>query len=138
MLRILTGPEADRHVTNWVAARIPEVTRLPENSTAIGIASGTELLAGVVYSNWTGSSLEASIASAGPGWATRGTLRFIFAYPFRQLGAKTLVAVTTRGNRKARDFNRRLGFQERGVIHDLYPGADGVIYEMRKTNCKWI
>lgn len=138
-MKIIIGPEADRHVTDWVAARIPGVSGTPENARAIGVADdGDVLVAGVVFSNWNGASLEASIASVGPGWATRRTLRAIFRYPFVQLGARALVALTKRRNRHARGFLRRLGFTERGPIPGMYPDDDGIVYSMSRKDCKWI
>ena len=112
--------------------------------TAIGVARGSELVAGIVYNNYRWPSIEATIASSTPAWCSRRNLAAIFAYPFRQLGCRRLGASTGDTNQPARAFLCRLGFRQEGLLRQALPpsllnrAGDAVIYGMTAAECRWL
>lgn len=105
---------------------------------AIGIARGGDLIAGIVFNNFRWPSIEASIASTRPDWASRRNLAAIFAYPFRQLDCRRVGALTEVTNQPVRAFLCRLGFQEEGVLRDALVSGDAVIFGMTRAECRWL
>lgn len=131
----------DDLVTAWVASHLNHDFG---PSSSIGVIVGEQLIAGVVYSNYIEGpygpvSIEMSIATTSPKWASRETLHRLFAYPFIQLGVKRVQASTARKNKEARRFLERLGFTFEGIARQAWPhGGDMAVYSMLKPECKWI
>jgi RimJ/RimL family protein N-acetyltransferase len=89
----------------------------------------------IMYYNFRHNVIEMSWAGE-PGWLTRGTIRDIFAYPFQQLGCRTVLGTVRRDNHKSRELAQRLGFKEVGVIEEAFgEGVDGVLYSMHRGRC---
>ena len=62
---------------------------------------------------------------------TRRTLRYIFEYPFKQLGVSRLQAVTATTNHRCREFIERLGFKLEGFARKAHDGEqDAAVYSM--------
>ena len=134
---------ADEAVAQWVAKQldIPIEDFLP--CSACGVILGGEIIAGVVYSNYReltqGSTMEASIASTSPRWATRSVLRDLFAYPFIQVGVQRFWVSCARKNKRSRSLVERLGFVYEGMARKAFDGRqDAAIYSMLPHECKWI
>ena len=108
--RPVTVAGADPFVAAWVARHLDIEPDEFGPCSACGVVLGGEMVAGVVYNEYRvlkqGSSMQASIASTTPRWATRAVLRDLFAYPFRQMGVSRLWASTSRKNKRARRFPR--------------------------------
>jgi len=130
----------DVAVAEWVRTHIPGVSIefWPSGYHAIGFAIGSELIAGAVYCNFTWPTIEISLASISPRWASRRNLAALAAYPFLQLNCKRLGATTRRKNQPVRAFLCRLGFQEEGIARCAYPDDDAVIYGMLREECRWL
>ena len=128
----------DAAVAEWVRERVRFVEHWGP-CRAIGIARGAELIAGVVYNNHRGPTIEASIASTEPSWCSRRNLAAIFAYPFRQLDCTRLGACTEANDAPVRAFLSRLGFREEGLLKSALPERlDAVIYGMTPEECRWL
>ncbi|HEY1299249.1 MAG TPA: GNAT family protein [Stellaceae bacterium] len=135
----------DVAVAEWVRRRLtdPPIAEWGP-CTAIGIAIGPELVAGIVFNNLRWPTIEASIASSTPRWCSRRNLAAIFSYPFRQLQCRRLGAMTGVTNQPARAFLCRLGFREEGMLRQaLVPNAanpvgDAVIFGMIPAECRWL
>lgn len=143
MARPVTVAGADRFVAAWVARALDVDPAEFGPCSACGVALGGRLVAGVVYNEYrimrAGSSIQASIASTTPRWASRAVLRDLFAYPFVQMGVSRLWASTSRKNKRARGFLERLGFRFEGIARRAYDGAvDAALYSMLPAECRWI
>jgi len=127
---------ADEFVSNLVASRIKHMQAPFGPCTALGIVRGGNLIGGVVYHNFRGHDIEASIAidrAAFLPW------RALFAYPFEQLGCARLTAFTGRKNKKARKLLENLGFRLEGVhLRGLDGITDAMSYGMLRDDCRWI
>jgi len=128
----------DAAVARWVQERAPHAQNGFRDFVAIGIEREGELVAGVVYNEYRGHSIHASIASSTPRWASRGTLAGIFAYPFVQLNCRRITVYTGKTMIPVRQFLERLGFQQEGVVREGFDDDDCVIYGMLKEECQWI
>lgn len=129
----------DRAVAEWVRQRLPEpVVDDWGPCVALGIACGSELVAGIVFNNYHHPSIEASIASIAPNWCSRRNLALIFAYPFRQLRVTRLGALTAAQNERARRFLLRLGFRQEGIARKALTTGDAVIFGMTQDECRWL
>lgn len=126
-------------VGEWVGKRIGNLT--PWHSyEAIGIESGGDIVGGVVIDNYIPNA-RCSIHCAGKGkkWLNREFLFVVFDYVFRQLKCNAVVNIVNSNNVASLKFTRHLGFKDVHVIlGGGGNGGDGVILEMRKSDCKWI
>lgn len=105
---------------------------------AMGSIRDGHLVGVALFTNFRGESIEAHVCG-GPGWVTRADLAHLFGYPFQQLGVLRMDLCIARNNRKARRFAERLGFQVKCVADDAFgEGRDGVVYSMRRKDCKWL
>ena len=135
---ILLG--ADELVSEMVAARIPHMRGKTFGAcTALGVVRGGYLLGGVVYHNYTGHDIQASLAFDRPGWALPGTLRALFGYPFNDLKVSRMTAIIGRKNKRSRKLCEGLGFKLEGVHAKGLDGfQDAMTFGLLKENCRWI
>jgi L-amino acid N-acyltransferase YncA len=128
---IVAGP----HVGHWVMSRIGGFFD-PVCMSAIGWQSDRRLTAGAAYRDWNGVSIEGQIAADKP--LTRGFLFAIFDYPFRQLGARKIIATTTADHIRSIRLLRRLGFLEEACLRDAAWGGDLIIFTLRREDCRYL
>jgi RimJ/RimL family protein N-acetyltransferase len=105
--------------------------------TAIGRLKDGELVAGVLYEDYTKANIVCHIAG-NDGWATRGFLGLIFNYPFEQLGVKRITAPVHSNNEKSILLMTRLGFTLEAVLAQAIPEGDLLIYRMFKSECRFL
>ena len=106
---------------------------------ALGLVEDDALLAGVLYTNYTGETICMHVAAVeGRRWLTRGFLFACFDYPFGQLGVRTVVGLVPKKNKQARKFDENLGFRMTGCIPDGMPRDDLLIYTMTRKQCRWL
>jgi hypothetical protein len=128
---IVAGP----HVGHWVMSRIGGFFD-PVCMSAIGWETDGKLTAGASYRDWNGVSIEGQIAADKP--LTRGFILAIFDYPFRQLGARKIIATTSADHIRSNRLLQRLGFVEEARLRDAAPGGDLLIYSMRRQDCRLV
>lgn len=105
---------------------------------AIGwIADGVPV-AGVVYSDFTGTSIGIHSRCDDRKKVSRQWFWAIFDYPFNQLGVKRLTGLVSTANLEAQRVDEHLGFVEEARLKDYFPEGDAIIYCMRKEDCKWL
>ena len=134
---ILCGQK--ERVGDWVANLIGNKT--PWHCyEAIGIEKDGELIGGAVIDNYI-CSARCSIHCAGIGkkWLNREFLHVVFDYVFRQLKCNAVLNIIDGNNHASLKFTAHLGFKEIYRIQGgSYNGADAVLFEMKKTECRWI
>jgi len=133
-------PEDSAMLEQWAVDRIPYM-RGGSFGPCIcgGVVRDGALRAVVVFSEWQPEygTLQASIASDGPGWATRDVLREMFRYAFVTASANLLWSSIRADNAAAIEFNRRLGFRRDAVLRHRYGrGKHAVITSM--TRGAWL
>jgi RimJ/RimL family protein N-acetyltransferase len=137
MTRIVVG-EAER-VGAWVMAQNDAVW-LPGQGQGFGVEGDDgELIAGVVFDNYNGASIQIHVAALpGVNWVSKQLLSLTFSYPFLQLNVQKLIGLVGSTNKEARRFDEHLGFRIEATLKDAYPGGDLLIYSMTRGQCRWI
>ena len=108
-------------------------------NVAIGLEEDGELIAGVSYDSWNGSSLHAHIAALpGRNWLTRDYLRLGFGYPFLQLGCKKIIGMVGSGNLQVQRFQKHLGYRLEATLDGAHPDGALLVYTLVKEDCRWI
>lgn len=110
----------------------------PECDHCISNAKGDRLLGGVIFTGFTGASIGIHAGSFDPRWLDRNMLWIAFSYPFDQLGVDKLFGQIPSDNRKALDFNRKLGFIDEVRVPGVFPGADLIVMSMTRAQCRWL
>ena len=136
MNRLIFG--LDDMVAQWASTQIDGQPDF-RPCTAIGVAIGETIIAGVVYNNYRDHCIEWSIAATDKRWLTRRVLRAIMAYPFIQLGVRRLQSTCAKRDRKTRGQVLRLGFKYEGTARQAWPGGgDACCYSMLRHECRWL
>lgn len=127
----------DEELAQWAESEYPEGAPFPRPVVAIGIADkDTERLYGVaMYSGFTPTNVDFGMITVSRRWATKGTVRAILYYPFIQLGAKRMTALTLKSNKHARRVLEKFGFRQEGVHPYGFPnGKTAVSYGLYRDH----
>ena len=119
----------------WVAQRCNAIFT-PDNSSTIGWVKDGRITAGVWYEDYNQVSVTTHIAVEEP--LTRRYLHTIFHYPFEQLGVQNIIAPVISDNELSIDFVKKLGFEEKARLLDVFPSGDLLFFVMTKDKCKYI
>lgn len=103
---------------------------------AIGLTRDDEMISGVIYERWTGTSFTCHMAV--DGLMTPEYLSAIFHYPFEHCGAVKLIAPVAESNGKCRRFIEHLGFRKEAQLLDAFPDGSLLFYTMKKEQCRFI
>ncbi|WP_395138278.1 GNAT family N-acetyltransferase [Schlegelella aquatica] len=127
-------------VVRWVAPRIDEEPEGLLPAIGIGLEQDGQLIAGVLYTRYTGTSMEMHVAAIpGRRWLTREYLQTCFAYPFDMVGCRRVTGLVRASNYEARRFDEHLGFKQEGVLRKAAAdGDDIIVYGMLREECRWI
>jgi RimJ/RimL family protein N-acetyltransferase len=104
---------------------------------AYGIEKDGELVGGIVYHNFNGNSISASIHGKG-NWLTRDFLWCIFHYPFEQARVGRITAAVEQNNDLSHNLVKRLGFTHEATLQKAGKSGDLHIYRMFREDCKWL
>jgi RimJ/RimL family protein N-acetyltransferase len=119
----------------WIAHRCNAIFT-PDNSSTIGWVKNGRIVAGVWYEDYNKVSVTTHIAVEEP--LTRRYLNVIFDYPFEQLGVKNIIAPVISDNDLSIAFVKKLGFQEKARLLDVFPTGDLLFFVMTKDKCRYI
>jgi RimJ/RimL family protein N-acetyltransferase len=96
-------------------------------------------LGGVVYKNYTGTSISMHIGSTTPHWVNRDMLWVSFDYPFRQLAVKRIFGFVPENNEHALAFDQKAGFRPVARIPGFYEDdIDCIVVCMELTDCRFL
>lgn len=126
MTDILFGHDAA--VAEYVGARLGKPFDVSALISTIGVLAGGRLTGGYVFTGYTGTSIELSLA--GSGVALRSTWLAVLDYVFGQLGCVRLQVHTRRDNARARKQATRLGFRYEGTMRRYYGDCAGLVYSL--------
>ena len=105
-------------------------------ASCIGLEQDGELIAGVLYDNYNGRSVHASIVSVkGRSW-NREFLCKIFDYPFNQLKVNVILITVDSRNIESLALVQHMGFALHAVIPEAGRFGDLVLLSMYKPQCK--
>lgn len=99
-------------ISDFVSTRIWGKPRPFLGNTAMGVISGKDLVAGVVFSNYDSDAgvIEMSAASDNARWLTRPILWGMFSYAFRQMKCQAVVLRTDPANTRLARILTAYGF----------------------------
>ena len=123
-------------VGRWVCAKAG--SKWSEHCRAIGWLSKGELVVGVMYDGYTGASIAMHSRCDDPSRVSRKFYQAIFDYPFNQLQVKRVTALVSSANTHAQRIDEKLGFVQEAVLADYFDDGDGIVYIMRRENCRWL
>lgn len=110
----------------------------PRDETCITRRRDGAVLGGMIYSSYTGRSLEMHVAAFGPNWISKDLLWVAFHYPFVQLGCEKVFARVQASNAAALRMDKHLGFEFETTIKDVYPDGDLLVLSMYRDKCRWL
>lgn len=117
----------DQSVAEWVALKVKKQFHAPFTSIGVLNRDGT-LIGGFVFNDFTGNSIEMSIA--GKGVFSRSVWRGIINYVFDQLKCSRLQMHTNEKNKRVKKLAPRLGFMFEGKSRNFYGKEDGFVYSL--------
>lgn len=125
-------------IMQFVAARVGEDCF--RDYTALGLERDGELVAGVLFTNYTHASILMHVASDGSRhWITPAFLGAVFRYPFIQLGCRRVTGLVRADNFAAQRFDEHLGFRREGMMREgTTDGCDLILYGMLKSECRFL
>jgi RimJ/RimL family protein N-acetyltransferase len=140
------GPHLNADLLSWCSAHLGPGASFQVGSVAMGVASGSELLAVAAFDNFRRGpsgrplSIECSISAASPRWATRGTIRAILHYPFCQLGVQRVTALVQETNGRSIKMLNKLGFVREGYVRASAEDGTGIYVTgmLREEARKWL
>lgn len=125
----------DKSITDWVGQRVECEDFGPCETLAV--VDRTQLLAGVVYSNYRNASIEMSIATTTPRWASRRVIRELLNYPFVQLRCRRVHSFVRADNNHSQRLAEGVGFVREGVLREAdTDGSDILFYGLTRTDWK--
>jgi RimJ/RimL family protein N-acetyltransferase len=98
------------------------------------------IMGGVLYNSYTGigGSINMHVAGFHPRWINRDMLYVCFNYPFVQLGVKKIFGQIPCKNKRAIDFDLKLGFERLVVVEGVYPNDDMLVVAMTREQCRYL
>lgn len=123
---------------DWVKEKLPVSNLNFQNGVSLGIGDDEKLLAAIVYTDYTGYSMQLSIAAESPRWCSRTALKAIFHYPFNDCNCVRVTACVAKKNTRSRRLVQGLGFKQEGVVRRGFAVDDLIVYGMLKDECRWI
>jgi len=123
-------------IAQWVcaAANVQFTPGMP----ALGCIVDGVPVAGVVYTDYTGTSIGIHSRCDDRKKITREFFWAIFDYPFNQLGVKRLTGLVSTANLEAQRVDEHLGFVEEARLAGYFADGDAIIYRMWKEDCRWL
>lgn len=133
-----TGLIIGAGVAEWVCTQLDAHHDIAM-AEGIGWAKNGNIVAGVLFDNYNGASINAHIAVV-PGERISPTLVAAWLdYPFRQLGLKRITCLIAEENLPSRRFAEHLGAKQEVVLTDALPSGNLVIYGLLKADAKkWL
>jgi RimJ/RimL family protein N-acetyltransferase len=124
-------------VGSWVFNQVGKCWG-PEGREAIGLVRDGEVLAGVVFEDYTGVAIQAHIAISSPRVPFRKLLSAAAGYAFNQLRVEKILGMVPSSNKAALKMDLRIGFRPEAVIKGVFKDADLVIMSMAREDCSFI
>lgn len=107
--------------------------------SSIGLERDGEIVAGIVYCDFSGSNIFLHVASKpGVNWISRGLLKLVFGWPFKGLGVKRITGLVPEHNARAVKLDEHLGFKREARLEDIFPEGALLVFRMRREECRFI
>lgn len=105
----------------------------------MGLWKNGDLVAGVLYDNFTGRSVQMHVASDGTKrWMSKAFLYLAFDLPFNKWRVNKIIGLVDSTNIDAQRFDENIGFHLEHVVTDAGPKGDLLIYTMTRQQCRFL
>lgn len=104
--------------------------------TGLGLERDGVMVGGVIYDHYNGANICMHIAASGR-W-NREFCRYIFHYPFIELGVKRITGFVVPTNTKSIRWCERIGAVLEARLADAHPDGDLLIYKLTHDRCKYL
>lgn len=121
----------------WVFRRINRAWG-PEGREVLGLVRDGEVLAGVVFEDYTMKAVTMHMAIAHPHVPIRKLVFAVFYYAFVDLGADKALGFVNSANTTALKMDLKLGFKAESCVEGVFPDGDLFIMVMNKSECRWL
>lgn len=127
----------DVRLLHWAEQQLGETWDASKVRWLSGVGGGICFV--VIYSRFTKRDCWMSIATDGKKrWATRASLRAMFALPFEQWGLKRLTFMVRADNELSLKMMRQAGAVEEGRARKCFDGGvDGIAFGMLPDECRY-
>lgn len=133
--RLLFGE--DKRVADWCQKQIKHFSGWGSDPKAIGYEVGGALVGAVVYTNYSGANVFATIACTAP--IGRKFLYSMFWCPFVQFGVRHITCAIEASNAASVHLCTHMGFREEGRLREAaVSGEDVILMGMLKRECQWL
>jgi RimJ/RimL family protein N-acetyltransferase len=132
-------------VGEYMMEKIPGLKLAPGMYQAMMIVDDDHnFVGGVTFTNYRDTDgvptdIEISCAADHPAAFRPSVCRAVFKYVFETVGVVRCTSITTKANRKARDFLQSLGFELEGRLKQAYDGKrDALVYGLLRAQCRFL
>ncbi len=126
-------------IRQWVSNELGVPVAPGEDVRSIGVIHDGDLVAGIVYHDYTGFMVQCSLATTDKAWCQKGVIRAMMNYPFKELGVTRFHATCAKKNKKMRKLFEGLGFKYEGCARKAFDGVqDAMIYSILRDENKWM
>ena len=106
-----------------------------DRAMPLAVKRDDKLAAVVVYSHWRAGSVEMTIASTTPRWASREVIAFLLRWPFDVLSVRRITVLVATRNTRSRKLVEGVGFVIEGLLKAGFEDDDALLYGM--TRERW-
>ena len=125
-------------VTTFITQHLSIDVPAPDRGATIGWVRNGQIVAGVMYERYTGSSVVASIAVLPGSRMSAEFLWTIFDYPFNQLEVDVMLVFIEAVNIKSKQMVEKMGFVQCASVSGVFPSGSMVIYTIEKSQCRYL
>lgn len=124
-------------VAEWVADQTGATGH--HQPVGIGWARGGEIVAGCMFVNYSGASIDAHIAVRPGTMMAKTWVAAIIDYPFKQVKVRRVTCLIDERNTACRGFVEHLGARCEGLLKDALPDGNLMVYGFLKYDAqKWL
>lgn len=129
--------DGNERIAEWCQARIVHFSGWGSAPSAVGLEVGAKLRAGVVYTNFSGGNVFASIVAEGA--LNRRFLYAIFYNPFIAWKVRHITCAIEESNVKSLKLCSNMGFNQEGRLREsAVNGEDIIIMGLLKRECRFL
>ena len=139
-MMLVSAPSLKPVIGEWVSKQTSNNGELgfTGNYNAIGVVHQEILLAGFVYHDWNPvyKTIQMTLASGTPKWASRRVIEGLLRYPFEELGVQRITVTINESNAASLRLAEGVGFKREACI-ERGAGEFGNIIVLRLFIEEW-
>lgn len=127
----------NNQVEKWVADRLPYVDGFGPSTSMAAISKEGKMIAGFVFHEFQprAETVQISMASISPMWASRDNIHGVLSYPFEQLKVFKTWIIIMNTNKKMLKVASHIGFEKEAILaHQFGRKRHAVIMRLLRHN----